>query len=217
MPVYSVLKPPTSSCSASTRSNGGWFVSAVAATRKIAKATKVFNQNQWDTNDHALVHDCWATISCVESVPAWISTPRMARPKAASYESNCADARTEPSSGYFEPDDQPASITPYTPRPDIARIHSAPIGRSTTCRNVWWPRIDTVPPMGTTQNIRNAGMIDRYGASRNTGRSAESGIDCSLKNSLMPSARVCSTPYGPARFGPMRFCMSAITLRIAQM
>ena len=60
-------------------------------------------------------------------------------------------------------------------------------------------------------------MIDRYGASRNTGRSAVSGIDCSLKNSLMPSASVCSTPYGPARLGPMRFCMSAMTLRMPQM
>jgi hypothetical protein len=35
MPVYSVWKPPTSSCSASTRSNGGWLVSATAAIRKI--------------------------------------------------------------------------------------------------------------------------------------------------------------------------------------
>ena len=74
-----------------------------------------------------------------------------------------------------------------------------------------------MPPIGMTQNIRNAGRIDRYGASRNTGRSADVGIDCSLKNSLMPSASVCSTPYGPARFGPMRFCMSAMTLRMPQM
>src|SRR5262249_29398540 len=133
MPVYSVLKPPTSSCSASTRSNGGWFVSAVAAIRKIANATNVFNQNQCVANDQALVQCCWATMSCVESDPAITSTPRIARPNAASYDRSCADARTEPSSGYFEPDDQPASITPYTPRPDIARMKSAPIGRSTTC------------------------------------------------------------------------------------
>ncbi len=36
---YSVLKPPTSSCSASTRSNGGRFNSAVAAMRKITNGT----------------------------------------------------------------------------------------------------------------------------------------------------------------------------------
>src|SRR5215831_6907828 len=53
MPVYSVLKPPTSSCSASTRSKGGWFVSAVAAIRKIPKATNDFSQNQCVTKDQA--------------------------------------------------------------------------------------------------------------------------------------------------------------------
>ena len=54
--------------------------------------------------------------------------------------------------------------------------------------------METVPPMGTTQNSRNAGRIDKYGASRKTGRSADVGIDCSLKKSLMPSAKVCNTP-----------------------
>ena len=57
-------------------------------------------------------------------------------------------------------------------------------------------------------------MIARYGASRNTGRSADVGVDCSLKKSLMPSARVWNAPNGPARCGPMRFCMSAMTLRM---
>ena len=39
MPEYSVLKPPTSSCSASTRSNGGRLISAVAAMRKMTNGT----------------------------------------------------------------------------------------------------------------------------------------------------------------------------------
>ena len=135
MPVYSVLNPPTSSCSASTRSNGGWFVSAVAAMRKITNGTSAGSQNQSRTNEpHVDPRLLVRRSSCVDSVPAWMSTPRMASPNAASYESSCADARTEPSSGYFEPDDQPASITPYTPMPDIARMNSAPIGRSATCR-----------------------------------------------------------------------------------
>ena len=47
--------------------------------------------------------------------------------------------------------------------------------------------------------------------------SALRGIDCSLKNSLMPSARVWRIPNGPALSGPIRFCMSAITLRRNQM
>ena len=32
----------------------------------------------------------------------------------------------------------------------------------------------------------------------------------------MPSARVCRIPNGPALFGPMRFCMPAMTLRSNQ-
>src|SRR5262245_38103543 len=134
------------------------------------------------------------TMPRVESVPARRSTPSSESPSAASYDSSCAVARTEPSSGYFEPDAQPASMIPYTPTPDIARIHSAPIGGSATCRYVSCPNIDTWPPIGMTQNIKNAGRIDRYGASRNTGSSADEGIDCSLKNNLMPSASVCRTP-----------------------
>jgi hypothetical protein len=46
MPVYSVWKPPTSSCSASTRSNGGWFVSAIAEMRKMRNAPIAGNQYQ---------------------------------------------------------------------------------------------------------------------------------------------------------------------------
>ena len=38
----------------------------------------------------------------------------------------------------------------------------------------------------------------------------------SLKKSLMPSASVIRTPRGPARIGPTRVCMSAITLRSIQ-
>ena len=34
----------------------------------------------------------------------------------------CAVERTAPSSGYVEPDDQPASITPYTATDDMARL-----------------------------------------------------------------------------------------------
>ena len=49
-----------------------------------------------------------------------------------------------------------------------------------------------------------------------TARSALSGIRSSLKKSLMPSARVWAIPKGPARLGPIRLCMSEITLRSNQ-
>src|SRR6476659_10641485 len=112
MPVYSVTNPPTSSCSASTRSNGGWFVSATAAMTKITNETIATLQYQSVTNECQLVHACAFAMPRVLSVPACSSTATIDRPNAASYESSCAEARTEPSSGYFEPLDQPASITP---------------------------------------------------------------------------------------------------------
>ncbi len=59
-------------------------------------------------------------------------------------------------------------------------------------------------------------MMVRYGASLNTNRSAWSGIRSSLKNSLIPSAMVWAMPKGPARLGPIRLCMSEMTLRSNQ-
>ena len=114
MPVYSVWNPPTSSCSASTRSNGGWFVSAVAAIeedderhdRRAASTSSV-------TNEFQAVHACWLTMPAGRERAGLDAARRGSRARTRPRsESSCADARTEPSSGYFEPDDQPASITP---------------------------------------------------------------------------------------------------------
>jgi len=63
---------------------------------------------------------------------------------------------------------------------------------------------------------RNAGKMARYGASLKTNRSAWSGTRSSLKKSFTPSASDCSSPKGPARLGPMRACMSEMTLRSNQ-
>ena len=70
--------------------------------------------------------------------------------------------------------------------------------------------------MGTMQKTTNAGMIDRYGARRNTPRSARIGFRSSLKKNFTPSAKVWNSPHGPAMFGPMRFCMSLMSLRSNQ-
>ena len=72
------------------------------------------------------------------------------------------------------------------------------------------------PPTGTTVKISTAGMTERYGASLKTKESARSGSRSSLKTSLVPSASVWSSPQGPARLGPMRLCMSEMTLRSNQ-
>src|SRR4051794_15226954 len=104
---YSVLNPPTSSCSASTRSNGGRFSSAVAEIMKIRNGTTPVA-----TTFQLLRPDCEATIALVLSVPVIRITAPTLRPSDASYDTIWAEARTEPSSGYFDPDDQPASMMP---------------------------------------------------------------------------------------------------------
>src|SRR5689334_24645083 len=84
MPLYSVWNPPTSSCSASTRSNGGWFVSATAAITKITNETIATLQYQSVTNECQLVHACAFAMPRVLSVPACSSTATTDRPNAAS-------------------------------------------------------------------------------------------------------------------------------------
>ena len=91
-----------------------------------------------------------------------------------------------------------------------------PMGGSASCRSKVWPATVTCPPMGTMAKLRKAGRITRYGASLKTNRSDCPGTRSSLKNSLIPSARVWSRPKGPARLGPMRLCMSEMTLRSNQ-
>ena len=76
---YSVLKPPTSSCSASTRSNGGRFSSAVAAMMKMMNGTiPVATRFQFDSVS------CSLTMPAVDSVPAASSTAATLSPRAAS-------------------------------------------------------------------------------------------------------------------------------------
>src|SRR5437764_677682 len=105
---YSVLKPPTNSCSASTRSKGGRFISAVAEIRKMMNGT-----NPSRTRFQCQTAPNWSlTITLVEREPVTSTTAATDRPRAASYDTIWAEARTPPSSGYLEPDDQPASITP---------------------------------------------------------------------------------------------------------
>src|SRR3954468_24508673 len=78
MPPYSVLQPPTSSASASGRSNGGRLVSAKPATRKIAKPTNcgiTYHMPDWAS-----------TICTSESEPAVRITPSSDSPSDTSYE-----------------------------------------------------------------------------------------------------------------------------------
>src|SRR3990170_1763532 len=65
----------------------------------------------------------WAATICeVDMVPAVMKTATMDRPIATSYEIICALDRRPPSSGYVEPDAQPARTMPYTPTDVTARM-----------------------------------------------------------------------------------------------
>ena len=79
MEEYSVLNPPTSSCSASTRSKGGRLSSAVAAMTNTTKgSTPVATMFQ-----SRMVS--WATtMPLVDKVPATSSTVATDSPRAAS-------------------------------------------------------------------------------------------------------------------------------------
>ncbi len=69
---------------------------------------------------------CACTIPASDVVPARISTPTTDIVIASSYEIICAVERTLPRSGYFEPDDQPASEIPYTPIDVSAKMKRIP-------------------------------------------------------------------------------------------
>ena len=122
-------------------------------------------------------------------------------------------ARTPPRSGYFEPEAHPASTIEYTASDDMASTNSRLTLRSAPCRVTVASPMCTGAPIGTTMKMRNAGIIAAIGAARYIPTSTLRGRIPSLNISFSPSARVCRIPKGPARFGPIRFCMNATTRR----
>ena len=112
-------------------------------------------------------------------------------------------------------------MIPYTAIAEIASVNNTPIDGSASCTRVVCPNHVTSPPLsprksppsGMMENERNAGTNARNGAILKTNGSARSGTKSSLKNNLIPSARVCSNPKGPALFGPIRLPIPATTLR----
>src|SRR5262245_26924646 len=105
MPEYSVWYPPTSSVSASGRSNGGRFVSATPAMKKMTRPTSCGAAYQTEST--------WAsTIAVSESECAIRTTPSTDSAIANSYETICAHVRIEPSSEYVDSDAQPPTMNP---------------------------------------------------------------------------------------------------------
>ena len=82
---YSVWKPPTSSCSASTRSKGGWLSSAVPAIMKTMNGTMPVTMMFQFGRMSFQPEPAWSiTMSWVESEPVCSTTAATARPSAAS-------------------------------------------------------------------------------------------------------------------------------------
>ena len=82
---YSVWNPPTSSCSASTRSKGGRLSSAVPAITKMMKGTTPVTTTFQCGTIPPKPSPAWLiTMSCVDSDPARRTTATTDRPSAAS-------------------------------------------------------------------------------------------------------------------------------------
>src|SRR3954447_15653600 len=121
----------------------------------------------WNTRiemSGALPCACAATICEVLIVPAVMKTATIDRPIATSYEIIWALDRSAPSSGYVEPDAQPASTTPYTLIEEQASSTSTETGTSVSCSAVSWPNIVTTPPNGITENAVKAVVAEITGA-----------------------------------------------------
>src|SRR3954469_25131958 len=107
---YSTANPATSSDSASTRSNGGRFVSASAEMKKTTNIGN--NLSQYQLNMPHSPCACASTIAERLSEPAQSRTVMMTNPIETSYETICAAERNPARKGYLKFEDPPAMITP---------------------------------------------------------------------------------------------------------
>ncbi|MNX90333.1 hypothetical protein D3C86_1223790 [compost metagenome] len=91
---------------------------------------------------------------------------------------------------------------------------------SATCKETFLapsdPLMTKSGPQGMMALVIREVKINMAGASMNNHLVELSGTISSLKNSLPPSASGCNKPKGPALSGPIRSCITAATLRSAQ-
>ena len=85
-----------------------------------------------------------------------------------------------------------------------------------SCSGVCTPKIETSGPTGMIAKLISAGVAARIGARENRSLSTCRGTMSSFSGSLSASATGWSSPKGPQRFGPGRFCMRPMTRRSAQ-
>ena len=92
--------------SASGRSNGARFVSAMPADEEDEEADELRH------DEPAGRSSCSATMSVSESDWPISTTPSTASASETSYETSCAHVRIEPSSEYFDSHAQPPTMNP---------------------------------------------------------------------------------------------------------
>jgi hypothetical protein len=192
--AYSRLYPLTSSASASGRSKGGRDVSASEEIKNIMKAGKRGSTNQ--------TADCDVTKVVRFKVCAKVTAVSIIRAKEISYEIICAALRNAPRKAYFELDDHPARISPYTESEDIASTYNIPKFKSATTEFIL---------NGIVAQFIKARAKNITGALTNKILFAFIGNSISFTNSFNPSAKGCSKPNGPTTEGPRRLCIAAIT------
>ena len=208
---YSVWKPPTSSCSASTRSNGGRFSSAVPAMRKITNGTTPVTMR-------------FQLGKMPKPSPAWAEHDVVGRQRAG--QQHDGDHRqpegglvATPSGPRPAPSRAAGTSSPTTSRPASRRrrrstSRPAPAGRRSagrpaagTCR---WPKmrdrrrrfavVEVAADRDHREHEEGGDHRQERGEAEDV-RSARSGIRSSLKKSLMPSASVWRMPNGPGPVG----------------
>ena len=144
--VYSVWKPPTSSCSASTRSNGGRLSSAVPAIRKITNGTTPVTMRFQRGTDPAEARRRPGSSRCRGSTASRRAARR--RPPTGR-----GPPRRTPSAPTPAPSRAAGTSSRTTSRPASRRTRrstsrrgssSTPMGGSASWRYVSWPKISTV-------------------------------------------------------------------------
>ena len=116
--------------------------------------------------------------------------------------------RMAPMRAYLLFEDQPAMKTAMVLMEPIAIRNRTPTFRSAKAIR---------SPKGMTAKTTIVGMKMATGPAQKMNLSALRGVIGSLRRSLSASATGCSSPLGPTRFGPMRFCIKATTRRSIQM
>src|SRR4029078_9675860 len=125
------MKPATSAHSVSSKSKGGRLVSAKAETKNTTNIGRSGSQYQ-PNNPKGLF---WAaTMALRLSEPAQSSTLMMTKTIETSKETICAADLSAARKAYFEFDAQPAMMTPYTCKLDMAKMNRTPTLRSATCQ-----------------------------------------------------------------------------------